>query len=319
MAEQTVLADVADLVAECLRSDERRVLLGEDVLDGGMLGLSRKARGDEQLASRIVATPLTPAACFVHAAGLAVGGMRPLVLLPSSSALIEGYAGLRELSRVHASTAGERQAPVLILAPCGPGFGLGGDSAETLEVALTALPGLRVLSCGDPDQVCASVRLAAQEEEPTVLLLARQALLCHAGASEGEATLKPRVLQEGAQATVFSWGPALAHARRAVVDARSQGLDVGLVDVVSLAPLAREELVAAAAGSGKLVIAHAGGRTQGIGGELAAVFADEAILHLDAPVIRVTGTPGPWPRVDEQAALPSVEAIHEAIARVVHY
>ncbi len=321
MAEQSVLTCLAEQLAQALQADERRVLLGEDVRDGGMLGLSRVAVADEQLADRIVATPLAPATTFVHAAGMAMAGLRPIVLLPSAAALIEGFAGLAEASRVDASTAGERQAPMVILAPCGPGFGLGGDNAATLEVALTALPGLRVISCGDASRVCATVAQALAADGPTVVLLARTALLCTAevGGEPSEDLLVPQELHTGAQATVFSWGPALANTQQAVADARNAGFDVGLVDVVSLAPLAVDALVAAAATSGKLVIAHGGGRLQGLGAELAAVFADHAILHLDAPVTRVTGTPGPWPRTGEQAAVPSVEAIREAIDKVVNY
>jgi len=317
----TVLARLAETIADAMHSDERVVLVGEDVGDGGMLGFSRVAAGDEKLAPRVVATPLTPAAMFGHAAGLAMGGLCPWVLLPSAAALVEGYAGLIELARVHASTAGERSAPVLILAPCGPGFGLGGDSAASVETALTALPGLRVLSCGDASQVCGIVRHAgsfSEGEQPTVVLIAREALLC---SDEDSAAIEPamRVLYQGADATVLSWGPALRRAQQAVTAARAEGTDVGLIDVVSLAPLAHEQLVAAAQETGKLVIVHAGGRSQGIGAELAALMADHAILHLDAPILRVTGTAGPWPRVAEQAALPAVDAICEAISRVAHY
>ncbi|MGB1015192.1 MAG: transketolase C-terminal domain-containing protein [Nannocystaceae bacterium] len=318
----TIVAQLAQTIADAMRSDDRVVLVGEDVRDGGMLGLSRVAAGDEKLAPRIVPTPLTPAAVFGHAAGLAMGGVRPWVLLPSAAALVEGYAGLVELARVHTSTAGERSAHVLILAPNGPGFGLGGDSAASVETALTALPGLRVLSCGDASQVCGLVRHAAsfsEGPEPTVVLIAREALLCSDDGIETAIEPAVRVLHQGAHATVLSWGPALRRAQQAVQAARAEGIDVGLLDVVSLAPLDQEQLVAAVQQTGKLVIVHAGGRSQGTGAELAALMADLAILHLDAPILRVTGSAGPWPRVAEQSALPAVDAICEAISRVAHY
>ncbi|XWX15812.1 transketolase C-terminal domain-containing protein [Nannocystis pusilla] len=80
-----------------------------------------------------------------------------------------------------------------------------------------------------------------------------------------------------------------------------------------------EELVAAAAKTGKLVIAHAGGLSFGPGAELAAIFADRAILHLDAPIVRVAGREGPLARADEMSGLPSVAALVDAIHRVVTY
>src|SRR5690606_18970446 len=86
----STLERLSTIVAELLRDDVRRVLLGEDVRQGGMLGLSRAAMQDPSLGLRVLATPLTPAACLAHATGLALAGRRPIVLLPSATALLEG-------------------------------------------------------------------------------------------------------------------------------------------------------------------------------------------------------------------------------------
>ena len=96
---ERVVDVLAEVVAELLRDDLRRVLLGEDVRDGGMLGLSRAAMRDPALGLRVLATPLTPATNLAHATGLALAGRRPIVLLNSATALLEGYAALRELGR----------------------------------------------------------------------------------------------------------------------------------------------------------------------------------------------------------------------------
>ena len=55
------------------------------------------------------------------------------------------------------------------------------------------------------------------------------------------------------------------------------------------------------------------------GAELAAMFADRAILHLDAPIVRVCGADGPTSPALEPSALPSVDAITQAIHRVANY
>src|SRR5688572_6091520 len=138
-----VASALADVLAELLREDPRRVLLGEDVATGGMLGLSRACADDAELAARLVATPLVPATALAHAGGLALAGLRPIVLLPGLFSAFEGLAGLREVAAMAWRTAGDRTAPLLILAPCGPGFGLGGDAGEGLEAVLAQVPGLR--------------------------------------------------------------------------------------------------------------------------------------------------------------------------------
>ncbi|HEY8378047.1 MAG TPA: transketolase C-terminal domain-containing protein [Nannocystis sp.] len=318
------LERLAAIVAELLRDDVRRVLLGEDVRQGGMLGLSRAAMRDPALGLRVLATPLTPAACLAHATGLALAGRRPIVLLPSATAMLEGYAALRELGRIGATSAGERSAPVLIVAPTGPGFGLGGDGADSPDGAIAAIPGLRVAILGDAREAGAMLRCAANFEDgegPTVLLLPRALLLREVEDEEVVETLgRPlcaaRVVREGTAATVFAWGAAVDLACAAV---EQSGHDASVVELGGLSPLDVETVVAAAAQTGKLVIAHAGGMSFGPGAELAALLADRAILHLDAPIVRVCGRAGPLAYPEEMAGLPDVAAIAAAIHQVVTY
>lgn len=318
-----VLERLSPIVAELLRDDVRRVLLGEDVRQGGMLGLSRAAMQDPTLGLRILGTPLTPAAGLAHATGLALAGRRPLVLLSSASGLLEGYAALRELGRVASASGGERSAPVLIVAPTGPGFGLGGDGAESVDAALAAIPGLRVAILGDPREAGAMLRSAANFEDgeaPTVLLLPRPLLLREVEDAEfaeslGRPLCSARVVREGSAATVFAWGAAVDLACAA---AERSGHEASVVELTGLSPLDADAAVAAAA-SGKIVIAHAGSLAFGPGAELAALLADRAILRLDAPIVRVAGQAGPHTSRDEMAGLPSVEAIEAAIRQVVTY
>jgi pyruvate dehydrogenase E1 component beta subunit len=288
-----------------------------------MLGLSRAAMEDPTLGLRMLGSPLTPTAGLAHATGLALAGRRPIVVLPSATALLEGYAALRELGRVAATADGERSAPVLIIAPTGPGFGLGGDAADSPDGVIAAIPGLRVVVLGDAGEATATLRAAANFDDgaaPTVLLLPRALVLRELDKADlkdslGRALGAAREIRGGSAATVFAIGAA---ADQAYAAAELCGLDVKVVEVSGLAPLDEEGILAAAT-TGKLVVAHAGGRAFGPGAELVALLADRAILHLDAPVLRVTGEAGPHTGQGEAAGLPSVEAIAAAISRVATF
>ncbi len=317
-----VLDHLAQVLAELLRADDRRVLLGEDVADGTMLGLSRPAAEDPELARRLVSTPLCPTIAPAHAAGMAAHGLRPIVLLSSSMPLLEGLAALREASLLSWREQGKRNAPVLFVAPVGPGFGLGGEAGEAPEAVLARVPGLRVLLAAQPDEAGALLRAAAEMwagEEPTVLLYPRTVLL---GDTASPATAlarrfaTPHRIRDGRRATVFAWGESVEVARMAVEQTE---LDVAIVNVECLSPLDRPRLVAEAQATGKIVIAHAGPPGAGLGAELAALFADEAILYLDAPITRVTGAAAPLHAHDEALAVPSVAQMCDAVVRVANY
>lgn len=313
-----VLQHLSDVVADLVRGDPRRIVLGEDVMDGGMLGLTRGVAGDEALRDRLVATPLTPASTFAHAAGLAMAGRRPLVVLPSTTALLEGLAGLREACLLPWRTGNSRRVPMLIVAPTGPGFSLGGDASDGIEGVLSRLPDLRVLCAGQPQDAGAWLTAAAElanEEGPTALLLPRRLLLRElSDPPTHDLPYGPQVVRSGGAATVFAWGEtvelALAAVERASVDAT-------VVDVGCLVPLDRDALVEQANATGKIVIAH--GADRAIAAELAALFADRGILHLDAPVTRVGGTEDPVTPGGEMAVLPPVDRLAQAIQDVADY
>jgi pyruvate/2-oxoglutarate/acetoin dehydrogenase E1 component len=315
---------LAHTIVALLKDDDRRVVLGEDVADGTMIGLSRAAIAAPDVRARVLSTPLTPASTAAYAGGLALGGRRPIVLLSSLLALVEGLAGLREIARLVDKSGRATACPVLFVAPCGPGFGLGVDAVEAPESLLAHLAGVRLVSVGLAHEAPALLRAAGEfwaGEEPTVLLIPRRILLQTIAADTHVDELKrpfaaPTTLREGRSATVFAWGETLEVCMAALEHSPH---DARLVNVECLAPLDRAKLIAEAQATGKLAIVHAGPRAYGLGAELAAIFADEAILHLDAPVVRVTGSGGPLSADAEHLAVPSVADVLDAIDRVATF
>lgn len=318
-----VLETLAQICAQLLRDDDTRVMLGEDVRDGGMLGLSRACVQDPEIRHRLLATPLSNAGLFAHAAGLSLGGRKPIVALSSSGALLEGLAHLRELATLSWRSGGALRPSMTLLAPSGPGFGLGGEASLSPESMLAELPGVRVLVPGGADRAPPLVRAAVEIDEGiTIVLLPRSMMLEEVGAEisleteHGIELQKAQQVRQGDAATVFCWG---ATVQLATLAADRVDASVEIVDLQCLSPLDENGLIEAAKKTGKLVIVHSGARSHGLGAELAARFADAAILSLDAPVLRVTGDRGPFDGSHEYARLPSVEAIADALSDVIHY
>jgi pyruvate/2-oxoglutarate/acetoin dehydrogenase E1 component len=314
------IAALAAALAELVREDPRRVLIGEDVVHGGMLGLSRACLDDPELASRVVATPLLPTTLAAHAGGLALAGLRPIVLLPAASALIECFAALREVATLSLRGAAERSMPVLFVAPCGPGFGLGGDAFEAPEATLVRIAGLRVICVGRAPEAAAQLRAAAAfeaGEEPTVLLVPRTLLttvLDDPPAAELDHPLGAAVrVRAGRTITVLAWGECV---ELALAGCDAAGVDAQVIDVGCLAPLDRERLIDAAKDTGRIAIVHAGPRAHGIGAELAALLADEAIHYLDGPIMRICGDEPTLAGADEMRALPGLERIADALEQL---
>jgi hypothetical protein len=287
----------SEVVAELLRDDLRRVLLGEDVRDGGMLGLSRAAMQDPGLGLRVLGTPLTPTAGLAHATGSGARGAAA-----DRAARRRRRRCSRATRRCASSGAwrdggGERSAPVLIVAPTGPGFGLGGDGADSPEAVIAAVPGLRVVVLGDAAEAPATCG-----RRPASTTARRRRCCCCRGrwccASSTRHEFKDSLGRPlGAARVVRGLGGDGVRDRCG----GGSGVRGGRAERARRRDRRGQRAGAARRGgdprggdrTGKLVVAHAGGRAYGPGAELVALLADRAILHLDAPVLRVTGEAGP--------------------------
>lgn len=318
-----VLDFLTHRIAKLLHDDTARVLLGEDVADGGMLGLSRVCLETPELTSRLLSTPLVPAVSIAHAAGLAATGLKPMLLLPSATSLIEGYAALREAVQLHRQAPSP--SPFVILAPWGPGLGFEASQADAPTALLCCIPGLRVVCLGQAAQAVALLTEAANftaGEQPTVVLLPRSLLLQEA---EQVALSSPfahaEILNSGSQATVFAWGAAVEYAAQAITTyyGEADPQAIGLVDVRTLAPLDIPTLVQAAQQTGKLVIVYESSSAQGTGAELAAIFAEHAIFQLDAPILRVMCNQPRQELYSDDVMRSTIEQIGLAIRQVITY
>jgi 2-oxoisovalerate dehydrogenase E1 component beta subunit len=87
-----------------------------------------------------------------------------------------------------------------------------------------------------------------------------------------------------------------------------------------LAPLDFPTILRSVEKTGRLVIVHEAPRTLGLGAEIAATIADEALFHLKAPVKRVTGYDIVMPLAKlEDRAFPNVDRIAKAVSEVTAF
>lgn len=317
-----VLETLARSLEKLLEDDPRVVVLGEDILQGGMLGLTRKI-AEGPLRPRLLSCPLTTTSTLAHAGGLALGGQSPVVLLSGPQDLLEGLAGLREISRYGWRSDDRRRVPMVCLVPYGPGFGLGADLDASVEATLCAIPEICTLTLGRPEDSASMLSSALCEAErreaPVALLVPRALLMAETESNPGDPLSTLQVHHYGEDATVFCWGNTVQSTLEAAQTLSETGLSPTVIELHHLQPLDRDAILSHAQRTGKIVIAHCGSQHGGVASELAAIFADEAILSLDAPVKRVGGFSSPQSAQHEFDTLPSAQAIGEAIQNAVHY
>ena len=90
------------------------------------------------------------------------------------------------------------------------------------------------------------------------------------------------------------------------------------MDPRTISPLDKETILNSVEKTGRVVIAYEAVKTGGIGSEIAAIIAEEALDYLDAPIKRVGApfTPMPFSKPLEEFYLPNSEHIIRAVKEI---
>ncbi|HEX6315751.1 MAG TPA: transketolase C-terminal domain-containing protein, partial [Gemmatimonadaceae bacterium] len=128
-----------------------------------------------------------------------------------------------------------------------------------------------------------------------------------------------RMLREGTELTVITWGAMVHRCVEAEALLRGEGRSVELIDLRSIAPWDRDAVLSSVRKTGRCLIVHEDTMTAGFGAEIAAVVAREAFWQLDAPVDRLCVEDIPMPYHPDllAAALPSAAAIADRMRDVL--
>ena len=129
------------------------------------------------------------------------------------------------------------------------------------------------------------------------------------------------VRRAGHDVTIITFGAMVHVALDAASQMAADGVDVEVLDLRTLVPLDRDSILSSVMKTNKVVVLHEASRTGGIGGEIAAVIAEEAFEYLDAPVLRVASldTPVPFSPALEKVFMPDTNRVMAAVRRLVGY
>jgi pyruvate dehydrogenase E1 component beta subunit len=323
MSELTLAQAINGALATALESDERVVLLGEDIgRTGGVFRITDGLR-DKYGEQRVFDTPVAESGIVGAAFGMAVAGMLPVAELqflgfsyPAYDQIINHVARIRNRSN-HRFTA-----PMVIRVPYGGGIGAAEHHSESTEAIYAHIPGLKVVVPSTPSD--ARGLLLAAIEDPDPVLFLEPIRLYRAVKEEVPDTyyttdIGPlRLEREGDDITLISWGAMIKETRAAATQLEESGVSVEVLDLRTLSPIDYVALAGSAARTGRVVVIHEAPRTAGLGAEVTAIIQEHALYSLLAPVRRVTGWDTVFPlKRSEGHYLPTVDRIVRAAEEVL--
>ncbi|MFR9802371.1 alpha-ketoacid dehydrogenase subunit beta [Pseudonocardia sp. RS010] len=312
-----------EALREALAGDDRVFLMGEDVgRYGGCFAVSQgllEEFGEE----RVRDTPLSESAFVGAGIGAALGGTLPIVEIMTVNfamlaldQIVNNAATLRHMS------GGQLSVPLVVRIPTGPGRQLAAQHSHTLEGWFAHVPGLRVVAPATLEDARGMLGAALADPDPVLVFeqIASYGVRGELRAGAEAVDLdRAAVRRPGSDVTVVAYGGTLAPALTAAARLASDGVSAEVVDLRTLRPLDSGTVLDSVARTHRLVVVDNAWRTGGPGAEVVARVAEQALDELDAPVERVGAVevPIPYARQLEEAALPSVAQVVEAVRRAV--
>jgi pyruvate dehydrogenase E1 component beta subunit len=325
VAELNLIEAVNQAFAYEMRVDEDVVLLGEDVGING--GVFRASDGliDEFGSDRVIDTPLAESVIVGMGIGMAAQGLKPIVELqfmgfiyPAVDQIINHAARLRNRTR------GRITCPMVIRAPFGGGIRAPEHHSESTEAIFAHMPGVRVVIPSSPTRAYGLLLAAIRDPDPVVFLEPKRVYRLGKQNIEDDGELLPLdccfTLRDGIDVTLVSWGALIKETLEAATELAQLGIDAEVIDVATISPLDIDTILDSVTRTGRCVIVHEAARSFGVGAEIAAQLASEAITSLLAPVMRVTGFDTVMPLYrHEEDYLPDVSRIIEAVKQIMEY
>ncbi len=330
MARKTLAEALNDALREEMVRDERVVLLGEDVgKRGGVFNIT-KGLYQGFGTSRVFDTPLAESGIVGVAIGLSVAGFRPVAEIQFAAFVYPAMDQIiNEAAKMRYRSAGDFGCPIVIRVPYGGGTGGALYHSQSVEAFFCHVPGLKVVAPATPYDAKGLLKAAIRDEDPVIFLEHKKTYfiphLINSEVPAGDYTVpigQADVKRAGSDLTVLTYGMMLHEALAAAEEVSREGIDAEIVDLRTLFPPDRQTILDSVKKTGKVLIVHEDTKTGGLGGELAAIVAEDAFEYLDGPIMRVAGpdVPAmPYNQGMEEFFMPDARKIAGAMRELAAY
>jgi 2-oxoisovalerate dehydrogenase E1 component len=230
---------------------------------------------------------------------------------------------MNQAAKMPFMTGGAAQMALTVRTQFGAGRSSGSQHSQSLEALLAHIPGLTVVMPSTPADTYGLLRAAIQDPNPVVFIENRLLYGMKGPQPPVDYVLpigRAAVVRRGDDVTVVSVS-RMVHEALAAADAVAGEISVEVIDLRTVAPLDMATVLASVRRTNRLLIAHEAVVPFGIGAEIAAVVAREALGDLDAPIERVgaAATPPPYSPALERAWLPDRDTITAALRRLAAF
>ena len=308
---------VREAIAEEMRRDPRVFLIGEDVAEAGhpfktLIGLVEEFGTD-----RIIDTPISEPGYAGIGVGAAMTGMRPIVDVMFGDFITLAMDQIvNQAAKVHYMSGGKLKVPIVFRTTLGATRRSAAQHSQSLHAWVSHIPGLKVALPSTPYEAKGLMKTAIRDDSPVVIFEDKMMYRSKGPVPDDDYTVPfgvADIKRAGTDVTIVATSSMVQVALAAAAMLEEIGISAEVIDPRTTFPLDKQALIDSAKKTSRVIVVDEGYERYGVTAEIAAVIADGAFYHLDAPVKRIGAmdVPVPFSPVLEDLTVPNEKAVVE--------
>ncbi|MCB9234688.1 MAG: pyruvate dehydrogenase complex E1 component subunit beta [Bacteroidia bacterium] len=314
-----------EAMTEEMRRDDRVFLLGEEVAEYN--GAYKVSQGmlDEFGPKRILDTPISEMGFAGLSVGAAMVGLRPIVeFMTFNFSLVAIDQIINNAAKMYQMSGGQYNIPIVFRGPSQSAGQLGATHSQSFENWYANCPGLKVVSISTPRNGKGLLKAAIRDNDPVLVMESEQMYGNKGLVPESDEFIIPigqaEIVRPGSDVTMLTFGKILHTCIEACDELAKNGVDVELIDLLSLRPIDYDTIIESVKRTNRCVVVEESWPLAGFAGELTYMIQKRAFDYLDAPVTRVTtlDTPLAYSSVFVKTWLPDAKKVIDAVNAVMY-
>ena len=321
----TMIQAITDAMRTELKNDENVLVFGEDVGKNGGVFRATEGLQAEFGVDRVFDTPLAESGIGGLAIGMALEGFRPVPEIQFFGFVFEVMDSISgQMARMRYRSGGRWHMPITVRAPFGGGVHTPELHADSLEGLMAQQPGLKVVIPSTPYEAKGLLISAIRDNDPVIFLEHMKLYRSfREEVPEEEYTIeigKADVKREGKDVTLIAYGAMVHSCLKAAEELEKNGVSAEVIDLRTVSPIDIDTIIESVKKTNRAVVVQEAQKQAGVAANVVTEIQERAILHLEAPVLRVAAPDTVYAFSDaEEVWLPSHKDIVEKVNTVMNF
>jgi pyruvate dehydrogenase E1 component beta subunit len=267
---------------------------------------------------RVIDTPISEPGFTGLAVGAAMTGLRPIVdIMFGDFVTLTMDQMVNQAAKIHYMSGGHWKVPMVMRTTLGAGRRSAAQHSQSLHAWFSHIPGLKVVLPSTPYDAKGLMKTAIRDENPVVIFEDKMMYKLKGPVPAEDYTIPfgvADVKRAGSDITIVATSSMVQVALGAADLLADAGISAEVIDPRTIWPLDEKTLIESATKTSRVIVVDEGYERYGVTAEIAAVIAEGAFFHLEAPVKRMGAmhVPVPFSPPLEDATVPSEKSVFEA-------